>query len=283
MEAPLISSAAQWRVVGASVTGTGHQKMGRGCDDAHRFRISSTGSLLLAVADGAGSASRAAEGAACVVQAALHTAETLLAQQAEPESVEQWHATLSFIWWAVRNSLEAFAASQTSAEEVMPVANTEEEGTPQLPQQPAIVSLREFATTLLLTIVMPQWIAVTQIGDGAVVAQYADGELQVLTVPDHGEYVNESSFITDTNYLKKVQYVILPQNGLHGIALFTDGLEMLALDYATKQAYQPFFLPLFKFAASSHATQQELAAFLASERVCKRTDDDKTIVLAVRL
>src|SRR5438105_15346351 len=97
MEAPLISSTAQWRVVGASVTGTGHQKMGRGCDDAHRVRISSTGSLLLAVADDAGSASRSAEGAACVVHAALHTAETFVAQQAEPESVEDRHATPAYI------------------------------------------------------------------------------------------------------------------------------------------------------------------------------------------
>jgi serine/threonine protein phosphatase PrpC len=283
METPLISSNAQWRVVGASVTGTGHQKIGRGCDDAHLCCISHTGSLLLAVADGAGSASRSAEGAGYVVQTALQTAETLLAQQPEPESVEQWHATLSFIWWAARTSLEVLAASQMSATESTLAPTTEEEGRPQLLQKPATASLREFATTLLLTIVTPRWIAVTQIGDGAVVAQYAGGELQVLTVPDHGEYVNESSFITDANYLEKVQYVVLPQNELQGIALFTDGLEMLALDYATKKAYQPFFLPLFKFAASSHATQQELAAFLASDRVCERTDDDKTIVLAVRL
>src|SRR2546427_12564589 len=130
MEAPLISSTAQWRVVGASVTGTGHQKMGRGCDDAHRFRISSTGSLFLAVADGAGSASRSAEGAGYVVQTALQTAETLLARQPEPESVEQWHATLSFIWWAARTSLEVLAASQMSATESTPAPTTEKEGRP---------------------------------------------------------------------------------------------------------------------------------------------------------
>ncbi len=271
----MISSNVQWQVVGASVTGTSHEQIGRGCDDAHMCRIASNGSLLLSVADGAGSASRSAEGAACVVQTALQTAETLFARQPEPESVEQWHATLSFIWWTARTSLEALAASQMST--------TEEEGIPQLPQQPASLSLRDFATTLLLTIVTSHWIAVTQIGDGAVVALYTSGELQALTVPDHGEYVNESSFITDSNYLQKVRYVILPQEELEGIALFTDGLEMLALDYATKKAYEPFFLPLFKFAASSHATQQELAAFLASDRVCERTDDDKTIVLAVRL
>lgn len=278
----MISSTAQWRVVGASVTGTGHQKMGRGCDDTHKFRILSTGSLFLAVADGAGSASKSAEGAACAVQTALHTAEALLAQQ--PQSEEQWYATFSSIWSAVRTSVEALVANQTNGAGVMPLATTmEEEGLPQLLQKPTPMSLREFATTLLLTIVTPQWIAVTQLGDGAVVAQYANGELQTLTVPEHGEYVNESSFITDTDYLEKIQYVILPQKELQGIALFTDGLEMLALDYATKKAYEPFFLPLFKFAAGSHATQQELAAFLASDRVCERTDDDKTIVLAVRL
>jgi hypothetical protein len=75
----------------------------------------------------------------------------------------------------------------------------------------------------------------------------------------------------------------VPCNDVQGVALFTDGLERLALHFATKTSYQPFFAPLFKFATDLNATEADLAGFLASERICSHTDDDKTLVLAVCL
>jgi hypothetical protein len=56
---------------------------------------------------------------------------------------------------------------------------------------------------------------------------------------------------------------------------------MLALDMARREPHPPFFQPLFAFAQRADASQSELLAFLDSERVCARTEDDKTLVLAV--
>ena len=153
--------------------------------------------------------------------------------------------------------------------------------------KPVKLSLRDFATTLQLVIITSQWIAVAQVGDGAVVIQHANGEVETLTWPDRGEYINQASIITDSDYLAQAQYAAVPCSEIQGVALFTDGLERLALEFAAKKPYEPFFAPMFRFAANSDATQeelqQELAVYLESERICERTSDDKTLVLAVPL
>jgi serine/threonine protein phosphatase PrpC len=264
-----------WRVLGASVAGTSHLKNGCACDDAIAYQQLKNGTLLMAVADGAGSATQSAAGATSVVKTALNTAETALSQQTEPFNEQQWEEMLNTVLQTVRTVLEKLAFGDTASDDTMTG------GTAGGVLQFATLPLREFATTLLFAVVSPQEVAVVQIGDGVVVVQYADGELEALTTPDHGEYINETSFITDHDYLKRIQFKVL-QVEIQGIALLTDGLQMLAIDLATNNPYKPFFGPLFKFSAMEDATEAELTAFLESERVCARTDDDKTLVLAVR-
>ena len=69
------------------------------------------------------------------------------------------------------------------------------------------------------------------------------------------------------------------------LALLSDGLVRLALHLPELTPHAPFFVPLLSFVASAADEDQasrQLAAFLDSERVCARTDDDKALVLAVR-
>ncbi|HEY3342098.1 MAG TPA: protein phosphatase 2C domain-containing protein, partial [Anaerolineae bacterium] len=82
-----------WRVVGASVMGTSHQEMGTPCQDAHAYRVASTGELIVAIADGAGSASRSAEGAALVVQFAVDWL-TCACQQGSLNDAEVWQEVM---------------------------------------------------------------------------------------------------------------------------------------------------------------------------------------------
>jgi hypothetical protein len=70
------------------------------------------------------------------------------------------------------------------------------------------------------------------------------------------------------------------------MAMLTDGLQMIALDYATKKPHLPFFGPLFsKLRSATNADELEpsLRDFLGSSRVNERTDDDKTLIVATRL
>lgn len=65
------AASAPWRVVGASVAGSGHRARGVGCDDACAVAVADDGALLVAVADGAGSAAQAALGARVAVTVAM--------------------------------------------------------------------------------------------------------------------------------------------------------------------------------------------------------------------
>jgi hypothetical protein len=62
---------AVWRPLAASVAGAGHRARGVGCEDASCVEVLDDGTLLIAVADGAGSAPLAAEGSVRAVDAAM--------------------------------------------------------------------------------------------------------------------------------------------------------------------------------------------------------------------
>jgi len=130
-----------------------------------------------------------------------------------------------------------------------------------------------------------EWLVVGQIGDGVVVVRREDGELFAATEPQHGEYANETYFLTMPEALDKVDVQIYREKA-GALALLTDGLIRLAMRVARNEPYFPFFEPLFAFAArvdDAAAAQEQLTTLLASERVCERTDDDKTLVLIARL
>lgn len=269
----MVAHNESWHIIGASVTGTSHLTISHGCDDAHGYRLLEHDILLLAVADGAGTAVRSATGAATAVRVALETAAQLLTQQSEPQAHNQWQNILTFILHTTHNALALLVDESGSTPSTDDVKDDPSDSTSSV--------LRDYATTLLTAIVTKHWVAIVQVGDGAAVIQRPDGSFTSLTPRHSKEYINETDFITDTHYLDEAEYTILPRAGTQGIALLTDGLQMVAMKFPENTPYQPFFVPMFKFAASPEATEEALQHFLASERISERTDDDKTLVLAV--
>src|SRR5437870_4480602 len=79
-------ASAGWRVLSASVPGSSHLVRGIECQDTHEVRILDNGSLILAVCDGAGSARRAAEGAALTARATVE----FLACSSPPTDRDDW-------------------------------------------------------------------------------------------------------------------------------------------------------------------------------------------------
>jgi hypothetical protein len=67
-----------------------------------------------------------------------------------------------------------------------------------------------------------------------------------------------------------------------GIAVCTDGVAHLAIRYSDQTPHPGFFVPLFDFAQAPGSSESELEELLNSDRVNERTDDDKTLVIAVR-
>jgi hypothetical protein len=245
-------SSTCWRVVGASVQGVGHEKAGVECQDAHGWAPLPHG-IALCVADGAGSAPDSALGAECACRAAL------LAVEANPPGPDLADAG-AVLTEAVRRARNAVAgeALQKGVEE------------------------RDLATTLILAIVTQTGAAAIQIGDGAVVLNPHESPVFALTRPAHDEYVNQTCFLTDPEALTAPQTATW-RGQVRDLALFSDGLELLALRMPHGEPHAPFFAPLFRFvraAADSAAANEELRGFLRSPRIASRTDDDLTLLLA---
>lgn len=250
---------SQWRVIGASVQGLTHRNQDTPCQDAHESRVSPSGHLCIAVADGAGSAQNAHLGAQCAVEHAVTTLyEHCEWEHYETFDADYWYQTMREAFEAARQALEYLCIEEN-------------------------LSLRSLATTLTCVVAKPELVVVGQIGDGVVVAETPTGELTTMLRPQRGEYANETYFLVLPNALSHIEVHVQPIR-VQALAVMTDGLLRLAMQLADYQPSPRFFKPLLAFASEAKEesqAQDDLAAFLDSERVCNRTDDDKTLVLAV--
>jgi hypothetical protein len=144
---------------------------------------------------------------------------------------------------------------------------------------------RELASTLLVVVVGPSGGGALQIGDGViVVSDGANGWCWVFW-PQRGEYANTTHFLTDEDAAERLQ--LEPFVGqVTDVALMTDGLESLALHYASKSVHEPFFHGMFQPLLDADGAEEinrlsaSLERFLSSERVGSRTDDDVSLILA---
>jgi hypothetical protein len=247
-----------WHVIGASVRGTSHERTDIPCQDAHGCRVLPGGRIVVAVGDGAGTAERSDEGARRAVDSVLASTEAALAD-GPPQDGLAWDTVL----------LEGFRRARHAIQELADVEQT---------------PLRAFATTLTCAVVTDEWLAIGHIGDGLVVARGEDGDLFSACGPQHGEYAGETFFLTMERALQKIDVRVYAQS-VDAVAVMTDGMVRLAVNLKDNSPHLPFFEPLFAFTAQIEdhdQAQGQLVDLLASQRVNKRTDDDKTLVLIAR-
>lgn len=251
-----------WRYVQAYSRGTSHLINDLPCQDRALSKVitDSDGQeiFLGAVADGAGSACRSEYGAEIATRLILKKLEDFFKQgealtDLSRAIIEQWITQIS--------------------DQIGELAN--DEG----------LRRREYACTLLVVAVKPMEGLFFQVGDGAIVVG-AEGEYYPIFWPMTGEYANSTYFITDTSAVEQLQVEMINDRLVEDVALMSDGLQGLALQFATKTAHTPFFKPMFARLAEesnpglSKILSASLQNFLDSESVCDRTDDDKTLILS---
>lgn len=250
-----------WRWVHGSVIGTSHIESGSLCQDVSLVdvvRSAAEEAVLVAIAsDGAGSASLSHTGAsiACAV-----THEHL------KRFVSCSQGAVDF---GALDAERLFGEVQRAISE-----HAEFSG----------VIARDLACTLLVAAIADESSFFFQIGDGAIVVS-SDSGRRVVFWPDAGEYVNMTYFITDENAADHL-HVRVGTDSVSELAVLTDGLQRLALQYDVQRPHDPFFAPLFRQLQQWTGSQEELTAALVgwmeSDGVNARTDDDKTLVLAAR-
>lgn len=245
-----------WRVVSASVSGTSHHSSGQPCQDAYHWQLLPEGVLVAAVADGAGSAALGEVGATVAAQTAVESVCTNIKMRLIEEE-EGWRDLLVDALKTAQMAVEAEAFSRQ-------------------------VKVRDLASTLILVVATPEIIAAVQVGDGAAVVGDRQGNNIALTAPQSGEYLNETTFLISPDAVETAQVNVSYGSTAH-LAIFSDGLQMLALKMPEATPHAAFFSPLFRFVEGTTdemEAQEQLVAFLRSPRVTERTDDDLTLLLA---
>jgi hypothetical protein len=251
-----------WKTIGQSIIGTSHVAAGKVCDDANRYTVLTDTDgkeiLVAAICDGAGSAANAAFAANLTCEKVLEFASHLVAHREELTEA-QLYAMAEDIYGA----LELEAANMESP-------------------------LNEYSCTLLGCIITEDKAAFFQIGDGAIIRYNTNETYSTVWWPQNGEYHNSTSFLIDDPNLPDLRVVILDER-IDELAIFTDGLQMLTLNMESQTVHAPFFTSLFRLlrmADSADKTEmlnKRLAEYLDSTQINERTDDDKTLFLATRL
>ena len=254
-----------WKYGFASISGTLHLKSSAPCQDASRVEVvldAGGGEVFVAAAsDGAGSAALAqlGSGLACdlfVDEVKGHIAGGGARAIFSDNFIADWIGKFRLL-----------AAGWSGAESTR---------------------LQDFACTLLAAVVWRDRAVYFQLGDGAIVESRREepDRYAVVCWPQQGEYANTTNFLTDADAADKV-FCELKTGAIDEVAIFTDGIQRLALDYRTRSAHAPFFAPMFAWlrphgGGYSRELSDSLAVYLNSEKINSRTDDDKTLILATR-
>ncbi len=246
-----------WTWAGASVRGTSHVKSGAPCQDAFKCNLVND-TLVAIVSDGAGSAEFGGQGALLVCRTIAQRAAAHFSDQtAMPDD----DALLS--WIDDARDLIATAAERRGA----------------IP--------RAFASTLVCVLAGATDTLILHIGDGAAALRSPDPEDWSVPIwPAHGEYASTTFFVTDDPSPQvRIKRRDQPCNAA---VLMSDGLERLALSFSNGEPHRPFFESMVKPLESSEQQGRDarlagqLRAYLDSDAINDRTDDDKTLVVAVR-
>ena len=254
-------TAGPCRTLSASVEGTSLVFTGQPCAEYCSVEVvEGVGDvpLLVAVAaDGAGSAPGAPVGARLACVEVVRMGRDWAGREPDFSTFEQVHVGA----WV-----------ETASERIR--ARALEDG----------LDPRDFACTLLVALVDGARGVFFQIGDGAIVYRNGADTFSPALWPQTGEYANTTWFLTDEDAAERAQATAF--DGVHEVALLTDGLQALALRFVSRDVHTPFFEPMFERLRRDRAEGDdldgELLRFLESEAVNARTDDDKTLVLASR-
>lgn len=240
--------------------GTSHQATNTPCQDYSLFKIiekDSSQTIIAVASDGAGSASHAELGSNFICNKFIKDIST---------NLEDGFAVEDFTHNFFKNWIERFQ------EDLQKEVLSED------------LNLRNYACTILGAIVGDNSACFIQIGDGAIVVDEDEAKYDFMFLPQQGEYANQTYFATEPSAKDNLQFLYIDRR-ICELALFTDGIQNLVINFQTLEVNNDFFSQWFEWLVEveENAGKLSLEVYLDSRKINQRTDDDKTLVLAVRL
>jgi hypothetical protein len=257
-----------WRVFAGTATGKSHIDGGLPCQDALAHRVQ-RGLLVAVVCDGAGSQPLSHEGAQTVSRDVVAALAAALADDAALAALihdgpQETHGIDAFTALAV-----AAVAGARATLEAMATAGGH--------------ALNVYSSTLVGVVAGANGGYFFHIGDGLGVAEPLAAAAPVLSLPENGEYANETYFVTGSEWRAHLR--VLPFSGaVQRIALMSDGAASFVMAKGNAGLFKPFVEPVEKFllgVADAAAADAALAATLADPRTHSITGDDKALLLAL--
>lgn len=247
-----------WHLAAAAVAGPHKQpEQGQDAVRTRLIRAQDQEILVLALADGAGSAQHARAAAQLIVKSlAAFTAERIRGRLRRGPQKTLWQeADTRAAMTYTRRQLHAEIQAQGH-------------------------DRREWGSTALLAVLTADSTTLGQVGDGAMCVRQAGQWLLPLPV-NLDAYVNVTPMLVDADAPVQVAQLA----AVEAIVGFSDGLQPLAIDYATGQPFAPFcdgVIRALDQALGRTLLEQHLRQWLASPTVRARTDDDVSLLLASR-
>ncbi|MBR1647215.1 MAG: protein phosphatase 2C domain-containing protein [Selenomonadaceae bacterium] len=185
----------EWKSVCCAVQGKGHSKKNIPCQDKVA-RLEMNGVQVIALADGAGSASMSHFGAECVVDSvSKFVAENFLDLIAQDDGRIVKQEILSVALQALNDAAKIHDCT-----------------------------LKDLASTLLVAAVGDGKFFLVHLGDG-VIGYLNDAGLKTASTPDNGEFSNETVFVTSTNAAAHMRLYKGLLKKISGFILMSDGSE----------------------------------------------------------
>jgi hypothetical protein len=247
-----------WKHTVKSVRGSAHHINGLPCQDASGSSIVAD-VLVCVLSDGAGSAKLSHLGSRIIVDESLQFFRDYFGKTEAPQIVMRDLGPKQGEWLIelIRERIARAAIEHNESE-------------------------YEFAGTLLVAVISKSRTIFYQVGDGVWCA-CKSGILGAVTWPEQGEFAGQTAFVTSSTAIKSLQCFAV-EGCVDFVVGMTDGLERLSLDLQARVPHLGFCAPLISALRNADCLADyasKLEVFLASPRVCERTDDDKSLALIV--
>lgn len=255
----------KWTITDASIIGSGHTNTNMPCQDASSAMLSENGEwVAMVVSDGAGTAIHS-DKSSSLVSASFVEALIKLSYEIDCREPGAW--VNDFVIEHIiktRRDLRSLAGSD---------------------------SLQNYHCTLVACLIGSSGGFLIHIGDGAIFGgqtknidnkKLSLSNAQIISLPENGEYSNETYFITEGDWIKHLR--ITPISPVDWIVLGTDGGTTLAM-VGDKEPKPGFIVPLLNALTKESdelSRREKLKAILSDVQADKLTSDDKTLCIAYK-
>lgn len=242
-----------WRAVGAVETGRSHLREGKVCQDKICI-LTRNGVMTAALADGCGSARIPELGAEVVTRR---------------------------ICQLFCDRFEEFLHNPAGAEVKQEILRQLYEVLDECCRSHGCVR-EDLASTLLAVAVRGDCYLMLHIGDG-VIGYVRDGRIRVASVPDNGEFANETTFVTAPDAFSSLRIYKGRNEAIEGFVLMSDGCEASLYNRASVVLAPILTRQVYRLGITSEAFFRPSLEQSLAETIRYQTMDDCSLILTAKV